>query len=468
MRPLSTEQVHGTPRRRRTSAWWLAACAALAGGAAAGSEMPRAAGGHRAAPDIVERGALDGAARNGAVDGAVNGAVNGEARLSSEEGLLVDALELAGAGDVDAALARVETILDRRGNFRLAQLVYADLLAVKASPLESFGGAATARDAKRRAALREEAMARLRHELARDSRQGLPASLIGVSPRYRQVVVVDVSAARLYVFENLDGELDLVADYYVSTGKNGSGKQRQNDQRTPVGVYFITGRIEAGNLPDFYGAGALPVDYPNPWDRRLGRTGYGIWIHGLPSGTYTRAPNASDGCVALANADFMALWGRLDPARTPAIMADAVSWWPRATLAARREMLAARIEQWRAARQSGDAARYAGYYANGFASDGRDRAAWLRLHRAASARQHDVEIEIADLTLLGAPGDHRVVIADFEQRYRSADRALDLGKRQYWRLEDDGEWRIVYEGVTRLREEHLKGIPVWARSQMYR
>lgn len=404
--------------------------------------------------------------RGPAADGTHGHASNGHAVLSTEERLLVDALEMIDAGDLDGALVRVQGLVNRRGDFELAKLVRADLLAAKADPLEAFGdpGGTGGTDL---AALREEVMARLRHPLSSASRLGLPDSLVGISGRQRQVLVVDIAAARLYLFENIDGEPRLTADYYVSTGKNGSGKERQNDQRTPVGVYFITGRIDAANLPDFYGAGALPVDYPNPWDRRLGRTGYGIWIHGSPAGTDTRAPYASDGCVALSNADLTALWEQLDWESTPVVIAEQVSWWPRVTLAARRTLLAERIEQWRSDWQSTDPKRYARNYSSEFASEGRDRESWLRLRRRASAREHEVEIATRDLSLLGYPGDHRVVVATFVQRYRSAQHRLRLRKQQYWRLEDDGIWRIVYEGVIRLRKEHVKGIPIWARSKLY-
>ena len=30
------------------------------------------------------------------------------------------------------------------------------------------------------------------------------------------------------------------------------------------------------------GDGAFPLNYPNEWDRRLNKTGSGIWLHGTP------------------------------------------------------------------------------------------------------------------------------------------------------------------------------------------
>ena len=96
-----------------------------------------------------------------------------------------------------------------------------------------------------------------------------------------------------------------MTDFYISLGKNGVEKQRQGDQKTPLGVYRVISARE--RLPDFYGPGAFPLDYPNDWDRLQHRNGHGIWLHGTPSDTYSRAPWATDGCVVLTNEDFAKL-----------------------------------------------------------------------------------------------------------------------------------------------------------------
>jgi cyclophilin family peptidyl-prolyl cis-trans isomerase len=93
---------------------------------------------------------------------------------------------------------------------------------------------------------------------------------------------VDASRSRLYLFENTPQGLRLVADYYASVGKLGIEKSVEGDQRTPLGVYFITSRLDPATLRDFYGAGALPLNYPNPLDQLRGKTGSGIWLHGTP------------------------------------------------------------------------------------------------------------------------------------------------------------------------------------------
>ena len=55
---------------------------------------------------------------------------------------------------------------------------------------------------------------------------------------------------------NENGLPRLVADYYVTLGKNGVEKTREGDQKTPIGVYHIVANLPRSKLTDFYGAGA--------------------------------------------------------------------------------------------------------------------------------------------------------------------------------------------------------------------
>ena len=73
-------------------------------------------------------------------------------------------------------------------------------------------------------------------------------------------------------------------------------------------------------LPDFYGPGAFPISYPNEWDKLHRRNGYGIWLHGTPSETYSRPPRATDGCVVLTNDDLRRLARYVDVGRTPVVI----------------------------------------------------------------------------------------------------------------------------------------------------
>ena len=101
---------------------------------------------------------------------------------------------------------------------------------------------------------------------------------------------MDASRSRLYLFENTGSELKLVGDYYLSVGKLGTEKSVEGDMRTPLGVYYVTSNLDPRTLKDFYGSGALPINYPNPYDMQRGKTGGGIWLHGTPPGQFSRPP----------------------------------------------------------------------------------------------------------------------------------------------------------------------------------
>ena len=59
--------------------------------------------------------------------------------------------------------------------------------------------------------------------------------------------------------------LKLVADYYISVGKSGIEKAVEGDLRTPLGRVLHHQRTSSRrSLKDFYGSGALPINYPNP------------------------------------------------------------------------------------------------------------------------------------------------------------------------------------------------------------
>jgi hypothetical protein len=222
----------------------------------------------------------------------------------SAENRLSAVFQAIEANQPDVALKRVDALIRDHPNFRLAHLVRGDLLLARSRPLQTFGNVAKTVPQEKIADLREEALARLRAQRQRPSDDRLPRLVLQLHAEQKHVLVVDSRRSRLYVFANANGRPRLVADYYVTLGKNGMEKTREGDQKTPIGVYHVTANLPRQKLTDFYGSGAFPINYPNEWDRRRGRNGHGIWLHGTPSALYSRAPRASDGCIVLSNPDL--------------------------------------------------------------------------------------------------------------------------------------------------------------------
>lgn len=393
---------------------------------------------------------------------------NGVGDLTSgslEEALLLRGIEALDQNRLEDAVDLLEELVTRRPDFQLAQLVYADLLSARIRPLERFGSSGVAA-ADRLAALRDEARRRLAYHRYAPAENLIPDNLVLLGRDQKRVIVVDVPAARLYVFANDGGTLTRVTDQYVSSGKNGARKLREGDQRTPVGVYFVTGRIPPATLPDFYGSGAIPINYPNEWDMRLGRTGYGIWIHGVPADTFSRAPQASDGCIAVANSDLESLFGMVPDTNAPVIITDGVRWVSPESMRSRRQQVRAVLEAWRRDWESMDFDRYSRHYSRAFVSDGMGRVAWLGKKRRINAAKSYIRVDISNVSAFAYPGEQNLLVVTFVQDYHSSNFKDKTKKRQYWRQESDGRWRIIFEEEAKFLEVHFRGLPYSARAKL--
>jgi len=349
------------------------------------------------------------------------------------------------ANQLDLAMKRVDALIAEHPNFRLAYLVRGDLLLARARPLQTFGDVVKTVPQDRVEGLREEALQRLRAARQRPGEDRLPRYVLQLQPEQKHALVVDSRKSRLYVYENDGGKPRLVADYYVTLGKNGIEKTREGDQKTPVGVYHVTANLPRSKLTDFYGAGAFPINYPNEWDKRQGRNGHGIWLHGVPSDVYSRAPRASDGCIVLSNPDLESLGRNLQIGLTPVIIAEEIEWTDAGALETERAGLAAALEQWRADWQSRDTGRYLAHYSQRFAAGRQTLAAWGEHKRKVNASKSWIKVGVSHVSMLRYPRERDVVVVSFDQDYRSDGLSNAMHKRQYW-VKEGSQWKILYEG----------------------
>jgi murein L,D-transpeptidase YafK len=248
----------------------------------------------------------------------------------------------------------------------------------------------------------------------------------------------------MYLFENGAHGMKLVSDHYVSLGRLGTDKKEQGDQRTPLGVYFITSRLGARQLKDFYGPGALTLNYPNEYDRRRGKTGGGIWLHGVPPQNFARTPQSTDGCVVLANDDLNLLLREVSPRRTPVVIASRLDWVPQAQSEPERSTARALMEQWRQARSRGDLAKLMGFYSPQFSSGNIDLAQWAKVLDKELSDARGRESELKELSILSWRDTSEVLVVTFGEVLRG--QRTGPMKRQYWGKEG-GQWKIFFEGV---------------------
>jgi murein L,D-transpeptidase YafK len=367
---------------------------------------------------------------------------------ASAETRLINIYKLTGAGDTRSALAQAELLVKDHPNFQLAQLVYGDLLASRARAINHVGdipGTLSPSAASSLTELRQESQLRLQALRERPPAGAIPSQFLALSARNKHAIAVDASRSRLYLFENSHHGLKLVADYYISVGKSGTEKTAEGDLRTPLGVYFITSNLDRKSLKDFYGSGALPINYPNVLDNKRGKTGKGIWLHGTPPHQFSRAPQASDGCVVLANPDLERIIRTVEIRTTPVVISQKLNWVPPQSALAESKPFEDTLSAWRKAKSSGNVEQVLSFYAPDFNNNnGKTLSEWVSVLRNELSKTQGRPIQLKDLSYLRWTDASDTMVVTFGE-VANGDRNGVI-KRQYW-TRQGSQWKIFFEGI---------------------
>ncbi len=221
------------------------------------------------------------------------------------------------SGQMDSSSSMANSALKSEPRSRLAHWLQAQsLIALAGKPVQLNG---EDRD------LLEEARVRL--EVTPAGR--LPRNLM-VMPKSADkkvpILLADASRSRIYVFTSRQGKPVLVDEFYTTIGLLGADKSKEGDQKTPLGVYRVQFEIRDPRKDGFLGKFAMTLDYPNAYDSHSGRTGSGIWIHGVPASLHVRPPQASDGCLAVSNKDLQKLRQYVRYNETQIVVVPRVDW----------------------------------------------------------------------------------------------------------------------------------------------
>lgn len=363
------------------------------------------------------------------------------------EARLIEVYTLIGKAQNREALAKATKLIEDVPNFQLAQLVYGDLLAARIRPVKVMGDVPdeVARSAgSTLSELREESLRRIRALRERPPEGAIPSQILALAQRSRHAIAVDASRSRLYLFENTAAGLRLVSDYYISVGKAGTAKVTEGDLRTPLGVYYITSNLDKKSLKDFYGSGALPINYPNILDSKRGKTGSGIWLHGTPPNQFSRAPQSTDGCVVLANPDLERIIRTVEVRTTPVIIASQLQWVAPHSLRADSKPFEDTLQAWRNAKTSGDIAQILGFYTPDFTSYGKTLEQWTPMLKAEISKAQGRTIQLKDISYLRWTDAADTMVVTFGEVVDGT--RTGLTKRQYW-VRNGSKWKIFFEGT---------------------
>jgi len=372
--------------------------------------------------------------------------------IKTVESLLIKSLEFISNGQLDKAINSIDELIELVPNFKLAHLIRGDILTAYSMSISNFGGNAIEINSKKVIQLKKEAKRRIKGYLLTHKDNGLPKFNIIPDKKDKYLIYVDMDSSRLFVFEKKENKYLYLSDYYASIGKNGYGKRYEGDKKTPFGTYFLQKKIQQ-ELTDFYGEGAYPLNYPNEFDKVKKYTGYGIWIHGTPKTTYSRPPEASDGCIVLSNKDLISIEKILNTPGTPVILSNLsineLSLRSRDKIKKDQDELLNTIKNWKASWAKKNYNEYMKFYSPNAKYNKKEYKTWSEDKKRVFKNSEDIQISLKNISLYEYPSESQPLrIISFNQSYKSNLINNESKKKQIWQ-KNNGEWKIIYEGTNK-------------------
>lgn len=228
--------------------------------------------------------------------------------------------------------------------------------------------------------------------------------------------------------------------FKIAIGKEEGDKMKAGDNRTPEGIYFTQRILNGKALGRKYGPYAIPIDFPNPLDRFLGKTGYGIWLHGVEQDHRIDAAKVTEGCVAFYNADIQSLTQWLVPDQSVVVIAKDANQVNRPeTVAKVRQLTQDWIDSW----AKRDIERYISLYHESFQAEGRDKKAYYEYKKRVFGSYENMELAMNNIRVFT---HDRYAVAVMNQDFNGDNRYRSYGRKiLYWQHGDDDQWKLFHE-----------------------
>ena len=279
-----------------------------------------------------------------------------------------------------------------------------------------------------------------------DKLEGVPAGLILENHNLPYIFWAELQTGLVHLLERTkEGNYLKRVSTSISIGKKGFGKQVDRKRKTPVGVYQITSFLKDEQLDDYYGVGAYPLNYPNIWDRLSGRTGHGIWFHGLPKGVEARPLLDSKGCVITDNLTLQNFADFIETGETLFVLSESLVWLRPGTIQASADILEV-TETWKADWQNNNVSEYLANYHPDFTDAKRNLQQWKTYKTRVNGLKTYIRITFSKMSVIAYPGEENLVAMRFYQHYESSNFNWSGWKQLLWRRDNSGVWRILYEG----------------------
>ncbi len=226
----------------------------------------------------------------------------------------------------------------------------------------------------------------------------------------------------------------------VYTGKLKGDKKKEGDLKTPLGAYKLTNKLT--KLDPFYGPLALTTNYPNIFDKANGKTGHGIWIHGLPENE--ERDEFTQGCIALENDKITKLSNSINLQNSVLVISE-----KKFNPVDKKDIavILSNIFKWKEAWKKSDLPQYLSFYATDFKkSNGQDLEKFTQYKTKIFQRKEKKKIKFSNINVIPYPNDlgknlYKVIM---DEEY-STKRYQFVGKKELYVEIKNNAFKILTE-----------------------
>ena len=227
----------------------------------------------------------------------------------------------------------------------------------------------------------------------------------------------------------------------VFVGEASGDKQVEGDLKTPIGAYKLQRRIT--NVDSFYGPLAITTNYPNIYDKSQGKTGHGIWIHGLPLNQ--ERDDFTQGCIALDNEKITHLDKTIDIDNSILVISEQKL---EDTSKDDISTVLSNIFKWRDAWKEGNITSYLSFYAEDFRkSNGESFEKFAKYKTRIFNKNEKKTIEFSNINVIPYPNDKnkRLYKVIMDEAYKTKYYKFNGKKELYIEVKND-TIKILTEG----------------------
>ncbi len=273
-----------------------------------------------------------------------------------------------------------------------------------------------------------------------------PSSIIKL-PENENVILVEKKTQTLFIYTLKSETLSIDFKTACSTGEAYGVKEKAGDRKTPEGIYFLLDEYEDRYSSPIYGIKAFPTDYPNLIDKRSGKNGSAIWIHGTNK---ELKPMDSNGCVALENSNIQTLSNYITLNSTPVIMVEEIKMVKKKIISRQNKKISELLAQWVQTIEKGSYHAYLSFYSPEYVPDITWWEQWLEIRHQSDKLKIPFQIKTEQM---GVYYHNNIFVVLFDYVLSAENKKVFVGKRKLFIQNGKNDYKIIGDSFQTVSKE---------------